>query len=470
MIRNLLSSGIKTLAICIFPFWLFPRDVDAQQLLYEFELGKLDAKNLKGVVSGDSIFLSFLQSRIGSMEDPKYHSMWVSSKGQGRQIDLDELQGKYLAGISAARDTTRYYFFEEATNNSVLLRCLNYDERWGKKTIAAQTATLPGRLLGSYIESDDLYLICASKKDYRVRLIRIHGTQVVNEKIFNLAGELVKKKNTRVAFIQEGETVTPYQASASVKIVKASDGIYISIDEFYDANAIKQGMFKTTVMKLDLNSESVSTRVFFEPSMDYFNSMTFGGHLYRVKYESRYLKLEIFNLANGKLVTSKIFNEPKGSILANVYNRDGSNKTTTKYDYEKGYKKMVGYPFVIPDSVSGKSLIAAGLWMEDDVNIPMITTLGVLPALLSGIASVLVRDLYEGPINCSYFYLRTTAKNSIEYDAQIPSARKMIDEYEALNAESKFMLKGYLNGKNATYAIYQRNKSNKLEVWKFDKP
>lgn len=464
MVKKIALSGIKKILIFILLSSLSFDELFAQQRVAEINLDGANVANLRGLVSDDSIFLNY--SRFRLQRPSVNHNVWISPEGRVRQIDLSDLETKILFGITYEKDTTRYYFLDEDKNN-VLIKSLAYAERTGVKVIGEKTVMLPGRLLGSYVDKD-LYIICASKKDFSIKVIQINKHDVVAEKVFKLANDILRRNDRTISFIEEGKPVIIEQAIAPIKILKFTDAIYITVDEPFQQYAANQGLYKTTLMRLDLAANTVSTKVFFESSQSYFNSIVFDNQLYKVVTEAGHLKVEIFNAETGKLLHSRLFNEPKKSIAVEVYSRTKSR--ITKEIRNAPFKSPALQGFIMVDSVESNLELTIGVWQEEKsggIFVPSI--FGFIPMLIAGIATTVIRDLNEGPINTSFFIMQGSVDRGFHYTKEAKSPRRQIDEFERLNPIPKFRYRGYLNHNNGVYSINQRDDSDKLEILSFNR-
>jgi hypothetical protein len=436
----------------------------AQQECTEIALKTGSLNQAYGIVVGDSIFLKYDEDAY----TPE-RTVWISRQGKIRNINLNELEKRLICGITNHGDTTDYYFFEEE-RKSIFIKLLRHHAPSGWKTVSSEFVELPGKLLGSYIE-DELVLICATPKDYTIRVIQLEGIKVVQEKKFPLSDDIVKNKRKQVAFIQEGFPVKPDQAASPIKIIKEKEEIFLVIDEpFYEYGPPQGGTYKTTVIRLNLRTDDTTISTFFEQSLGTFSSVVFGGNLYRVINHDK-LRLEVFDLRDSKKIYSKEFSRDI-KYPGEAYIRIGKNNTVLKRNIIEGIIRSYNNPFVIVDKGSDdKTLVLTiGNHVEEKSGVPLVGSFGLIPMILGTIAGIAVRELSEAPSINSYFYMSGSLHGGFEVTNQTNLLKQKVDDYEAgkLIEKIKFKYKGYLDSPNRIYALYQQARLPKIKVVTFE--
>jgi hypothetical protein len=227
-------------------------------------------------------------------------------------------------------------------------------------------------------------------------------------------------------------------------------------------------MFKTTVVKLDLKEKKSSIKSFFEPSMASFTSCMFNGDLYRLVPE-REPRIDLFNFESGqKLKTLKLLRGQE-SGRDSTYARIGKYVKTEK-DVKGAaiVKRFLGNLFIVDSLSAQRQLLTVGHYGDH-----MITFRGFtdLFSYALSFASLLISDLSEGPYSCVYSYYVGSPEADYTATYRTPLLRQVIDDYEyrLLKSKVRFDYRGYLHQSTFTYAFYQGNKSNVLEIFKFEK-
>jgi hypothetical protein len=115
---------------------------------------------------------------------------------------------------------------------------------------------VPGVIYGSYVEGNDLYMLCGVKNEYKLRLLQMRNGNMKSVSEFPLTFNLGKRKNQLVTFMDMALPVSPLDAVGQVKICKDGRAIWILVDEAYSDNDVtitENSLFRTTAIKLDLD-------------------------------------------------------------------------------------------------------------------------------------------------------------------------------------------------------------------------
>jgi hypothetical protein len=343
---------------------------------------------------------------------------------------------------------------------------VTYDESSNAKIPGDMEFKVPGLFLGSYW-NDDLHIVYMHAEDKSIRVLQFQNLKVVNEVIFNIDTNFLKKKNTLVSFLEAGEPVTSEEAVATVKLIHNDTLLYICADEpFYEYGDV-QMVYKTTVFKLDLKSGLASTRFFAEPSQNFFHSIPFNGNLYRT-LSGRVPTLQVFDLTTGK---EKLFVDlrPMAENRAMLgFFADGKKRTVTRV---KPKPIALNANYVIPDSVNSTLLLRLGFRYTENSYIPVVSAFGVVAAVVTAASNVMLSSLNTNPANDFFIYLKSSPDKKVEITADSDLIHQQISEYESKLTlqKTRLQLKAHLYGSDACFGIYQENKSNKLRIIRFSK-
>lgn len=131
-------------------------------------------------------------------------------------------------------------------------------------------------------------------------------------------------------------------------------------------------------------------------------------------------------------------------------------------------KRVLGNLFIVDSLSAQQQLLTVGHY-----GYHMITFTGFTDpfSYALSLTSLLISDLSEGPYSCVYSYYVGSSDADYTATYRTPLLRQVIDEYEyrLLKSKVRFEYRGYLHRPTFTYAFYQRNKSNVLEIFKFEK-
>jgi hypothetical protein len=430
--------------------------------------GKAD--EIRGMLIDDDIFLSAAFSTASTTRNVR--SYFVRPDGKKTEVDLKVVGDKpMIAGVRRGGNTF-FYYVDEISKRAVI-RCMVVDSIGSSKSLS-ETIDIPGKIYGTYIEDEDLFALCALKNEFKLKLLRIRDGSVIDEASFPLSFDIGKNKGAKVSFFDASIPTTPLEASSLVKLVKDKNLIWLIADEpislldnsNYDPQSTP--MYKTTVVKVDLKEKKTSIKSFFEPSLNSFTSALFNGDVYRLVID-REPRIDQFNFESGKKIkTIKLLRgeEPgRDSTYARI-----AKYVKTEKDVKKAQivKRLLGHLFIVDSLSDQQQLLTVGHYGDH-----MLTFMGftdVLSAALS-VASLLISDLSEGPYSCVYSYYVGSPDTNYTATYRTPLLRQVIDDYEyrLMKSKVRFDYRGYLNQSTFTYAFYQRNKSNVLEIFKFEK-
>jgi len=451
----------------LFFLLLISRSSYAQELLTEIAAqGKID--NISGMTIEEDVFITMDVVNPNGKKSSK--SYLIQKDGSKSEVDLTAILGKYLiGGVREGENTYFYYIYEKS--DRVLIEAMRIDNKTGKGVVLSNSMDVPGKIYGSYVENGSLFMLCGIKKEFTLRLLQFQSGTLIKQTNFPLSINLAKKKEGIVSFFDTGYPVSPKQAAAVIKIVKEGKVIWITFDEpmpDYDYTATEATVFKTTAIRLDLETEKVEIKAFFESQRHPFTSSMFNGNLYRLVIESRSMRIDQFNFTTGKLVKSTPLDrgtEPgRDSTYAHI---SGRFKTEKDVKGAAIIKRVFGYLLIVDSLSSTEKFLTVGHYGDH-----IIAVIG--PASVAGLivtaASLIVREVAEGPISTVYSYYRGSMDKGFTATYKSPFVRKVMDDYEyrQLISGVRYDYRGYLDIPGATCAIYQKDKSKTIQILKFE--
>jgi hypothetical protein len=427
-----------------------------------------NAAEIRGMLIGEDIFLSAVFSSATTSQSVQ--SLIIHPNGKKTELDLKVIGDKPMIGGIRRGNNTFFYYVDDISKRAVI-RCLVVDSIGATRPLS-EPIQIPGKIYGTYIEDGDLFALCALKNEFKLRLLHIHDGSMINEISFPISFDIGNNKKENVSFFDASIPTTPKEASALVKLIKDKNSIWLVADEpigRYDTfEQHPSTIFRTTVVRMDLQQKTSSIRTFFETSKSTFTSAILDGDLYRLVLEKE-LRVDHFNFESGKKVKTIKLQRGNEPGRDSTYARIGKyNKTEKDVKNADVVKRVLG-TFIIVDSLAGqKRLLTIG-----DYGDQMITFTGITNVLSIALTatSLLISELSEGEYSCVYFYYVSSSGTDYTATYKTPLLRQVIDDYEyqLLKNKVRFVYRGYLHQPTFTYAFYQRNKSNVLEILKFEK-
>lgn len=424
--------------------------------------------NLRGMMIDNDIFLSVELPSTNTK--PTILSYFLHPDGTTTDIDFKALENNpIITGIRRGTDT--YFYYLDGKSKIPMMKSLQVDKSGIIKPLA-EPLEIPGKIYGTYVHEGDLFMLCALKKEFRLKLLRIHDGILANETNFALPFDLGKKKEDNVSFFDTSVPTSPKQASAPIKIIKDKDLIWIIIDEPIDLNShnvTASSIFKTTVVKLDLLTAKTSIKSFFETEWNPFTSAILNGNLYRLVLEPKKSRIDLFNFESGKKIKTLDLIKGNEPGRDSTYARIGKYLKTEK-DVKGAniVKRVLGNLFIVDSLSAADQLLTVGHYGDQ-----MLQFVGLSDVLAIAMTatSLLVSELVQGPYSCVYYYYAGSTDTGYTATYRTPLLRQIIDDYEynLLIKKVRFDCQGYLNRPDVTYAFYQRNKSKELEIVKFQK-
>jgi len=282
--------------------------------------------NIQGMMMGDDIFLSMqLEGGQGLL------SVLVQPDGEYRKLDLSSVgKNPIVAGVTR-NDSTCFYYLKYL-NKRVVLSTLLMNQENDQGQQLSETIDIPGVIYGSYVEGSDLFMLCGVKDEFKLKLLQIRNGQLHSTSEFGLTFNLGKKKGQRVTFYDMSNPVAPQQVIGDVKICKDGRAIWILVDEPMDDNDVtmtNMTMFRTTAIKLDLDTKTTIVKSFYELTKARFTSTVFDGDIIRMVLDNG-LRVEQFDFYTGKKKGSVLLPWSKEIRRDSTYARIGSSFKTLK--------------------------------------------------------------------------------------------------------------------------------------------
>jgi hypothetical protein len=231
--RYLWIPTMKTLVIilsCLFIFFAG----ESQQLIAEFPITRPMVQNIRGMTVGDSLFLMYDEALAGEVKERRAYL--VGSNSGPTSLDLSEIGKKQLCGVLENKDSLYFYYFEDL-GKEVGIRSIARSRSSGEKRHHQHEIILPGELIGSYVDSLGLKLICASKKEYAISIVTINGHEIIERSDIKIPVHLVKTKKSQVQYIDENEFISPFEARSKMKLYRSKGNLILLLDEPYDEYA-----------------------------------------------------------------------------------------------------------------------------------------------------------------------------------------------------------------------------------------
>lgn len=446
----------------------------AQQLITEIPLGsKSDLIDISGMALDSGIFISvkYRPTKNSAMRKANY---LMAADGTVKVTDLQKIDGKFLFAITTVGDSTYYYFLEEK-RKAISVQAWVQHKKTGDGKIHPAEMNVPGRLYANYTENGALYLVCAEKKSYSLRLIQLKGMRVEKESNFALPLDLSWNKSNTFSFFRNGPMTSLAQASATVKFIKEGNTIWITIDEPQPLSVLDTNVpiiCKTTVVEVNLATGESSTKIFMDSMGGSFTSTVTKGMLIRLfLFHDKGFGGECFDLKSGKKVHD--FGPLTLPATDSAYFRHSSKQFVRKQPDSRGFSvEKVSY-FITIDTVraDGDLVLTVGMTGQPgSMGSSFIPGAGIVGAMAILVATTAIRDLSDGPNLYWYYYAKGSFQNGFKVMPEVTFARQQMDEYEfsQLKKEIRFDYRGYLSGEHHVFAFYRTVKGERIQVYRFE--
>lgn len=426
--------------------------------------------NIQGMMMGDEIFLS-MNLKQGSSRQQRL-SMLVHPNGEYSELDLSGIsQNPVVAGVKRG-DSTCFYYLKTVDKNVVMGTVLMMGDNKKGETLP-DVIDIPGKIYGSYVEGSDLYMLCGVKNEFKLKLLQIRNGHAHSIREFGLTFNLGKRKDQRVTFIDMNKPVTPQVAVGDVKICKEGRAIWIIVDEpFKDADVTMTNMtlFRTTVIRLDLDTQETIVKSFYETMKTHFTSSIMGNDVYRMVSDNG-LRIDQIDFYTGKKKGTVSLSITKEQRRDTVYARIGSEfKTYKTLMSNPVLTRWMGNYLIVDSLANGKRIFTVGNYGD---RYPYFLLMGgPLPIvnLIITTSSLVVGELVENPISMVYRYYVGSMEDGFTATHQVPLLRNRVDDFDSRQVGKRvsFSYRGYINLPEKTFEIVQKTGSNSIEIRKFE--
>jgi hypothetical protein len=465
---------IKPACLVVLQFVLF-YSVQAQRTHAEFPIPNGSSpREVQCVAMHDTLLVTYQFAPPGPAGYPLFNSLLVLPDGTITKPKLDQLRDKILCGIEDNGANRLLYFLTES-RKGISLGALNVTATMQKPIVIGDTLLANGRLIGSDIRNNDLYLYTFEKDSYLFNVIRINQLKVVEEKKYKLSFDLSQFNPAQIAFIPEGVLPGAEQASAKVKIMLQDDYINLIVDECHDQYNEKLRLYKTTVVHINTHTNETSIHVYTEDTPRKFRSFLVGNYLFRAIHYFDAFNLQVFDIRSNREVYHEMLVADKAANEILVYFREGkANRIDTLETlyYTIGASPMCE-PFIIVqnDDAASNYKITWGTYFNGKGIAPLVMA---NPAgLMVMIVGTAIKQMGEGPGISRYFYMQGNFDNGFNLlNDHKEMMRNRIDTYELFlqSQKKRYQRKGYYISPNSMLAFYFYPKTDKLELVVFPIP
>ena len=426
--------------------------------------------NIQGMMMGDDIFLS-MKVRQG-LSHQQQLSMLVHANGEYSELDLSIVGDNPVVAAVKRGDSTCFYYLKTHEKNVVLATMVMTEVN--KKGEALPTVIdIPGKIYGSYVEGSDLFMLCGVKNEFKLKLLQIRNGQAHSIREFGLTFNLGKRKDQRVTFFDMSKPVTPQVAAGDVKICKNGRAIWIIVDEpFRDADVTMTNMtlFRTTVIRLDLDTQETVVKSFYETLKAYFTSAIMGNDVYRMVSDNG-LRIDQIDFYSGKKKGTVSLPITKEQRRDTVYARIGSEFKTYKTLMSNSVlSRWIGNYLIVDSLANGERVFTVGSYGD---RYPYFLFIGgplPIASLIITTSSLVIGELVENPISMVYRYYIGNMEDGFKATHQVPLLRNRVDDFDSRQVGKRvsFSYRGYIHLSEKTFEIVQKKGSSTIEVRKFE--
>lgn len=408
-----------------------------------------------GTALGDSAFLRFRDSH----DTKVYRNYFILPDGTPQAVNMDELDAEYPISIVDYGDDI-YFYHLETSEKEPKLHALILNKVTGEKKHTKDGIGLPAKIIGTF-QDGGLNVICASGKEGKIIVLKIHRLELKNEKQFSVLSDLIGKK-AEIKFIDLSQRIDPGQAVASKKLFREGQRLVLVIDNPYlDAS---QTPAKTTLMIMDLDDKTITTRLFFGEYAFSYNTWYASDRIYRVSSPGQ-TTVEVYDMTGSTPLFRKELFIKKNFEQDSFYIRKGSNYRV----FKKPNRQVMKPNFIYVHSNGSENVITLGY--SPDAPTMMVSNLG--PAVMMGtlLASTIINETVDRP----YEYHFSHYQDPLATGDMVPFRNsglisEAIDKYELSERamDIDYEIKGYFGSNRVIYAIYQRKKEKRLHIIKFE--
>lgn len=372
---------------------------------------------------------------------------------------MDELDAEYPISIVDYGEDI-YFYHLEAGERKPKLHALILNKFSGEKKHTKDGIYLPEKVVGTFHDGG-LNVVCVSGKEGKIFILNIHRLELKSEKQFSVLSDLIGKK-AEIKFIDLSQRIDPGQAIASRKLFRDGRRLVLVTDSPFSETS--QTPAKTTLVIMDLDDKTISTRVFFGEKYFSYNTWYASDRICRVS-SPVHTTVEVYNMTGSTPLFRKELFIRKTFVQDSFYIRKGSNYRIFKKPNR--YLMTPNFIYVQPNGHQNVITLAT----SPDAHTTMVSTLG--PAVMIGtlLASAIINETVDRPYEYHFsHYQDPLATGDIVSLRNSGFVSEAIDIYElsqrAMNID--YDIKGYFGSNRVIYAIYQKKREERLHIIKFE--
>jgi hypothetical protein len=444
--------------IVFFLLLIFSISVQGQELLSKIPLQEKHIHQVQGVAIGDSVFLFFKYYNLG------FQSFLIRPGEPARGFGYIELINKIILGVNQSSDSLYFRFLEDSKKN-VIVKTLAVSRQTGRRSLLPGQVIIKENILDRY-EDEDLHLVTINPADSTLNFKYFVKNNLITKYQYKLPGSVIKKRS--VAFLREGEKVSPAFAQALTKIYCTAQEIIIVEDAVGASGARKP--FGTTVTRIKRSTGEMERKFFEETSMQKFSTFFLGEELFKVMRKKGLILTTIKWDGDSNLYTIDKTSAFQGemSYMRNEVHKNVMDNRNVWDAIDNMADVFVGaYP--INDS---SIYLKLGTHKEVQLGAPVPTLIGgpliFMSALFIVKAATIALD--DGQSVDHYFYLKRDS-DGFHYVQKTDLLEQKIDYYEMIDLKNpiEHKFKGYIVTPQCIIGIYLKHKSKELEVVRFSR-
>jgi hypothetical protein len=419
---------------------------------------------IQGLVLNDSIFMAGYPTKNGPAK-----AFWILPSGEVVKLNSPELKNKLVVALASSGDSTYFYYLEQL-KYTISLRAVVQSQQTGVITSSNKSISFTGSFVNIFHQGQHTYLLSIFKERNEIRLSEIKGIERLNETFLISAVDL----NTNLSpfsFVSENEILSPLAAASPNKIYQQGNFLYIGIDQ----TKALDGMPKTSILKINLNSGESELRIIVDNAGKQFRTYIENDYIFKItKSRSAGAIISIYDLADFSLRQTMKINKETAIAQNRSYKKDFAKTTDKESVWDAISNTSSSFIMATPtDSVN--FIVRVGTHHLVDRSgagfIPVVSAFQVL-AIVGAVARVAALSLSEMESVDHYFYLKWDGKNELAYADKPVSAIQAIDTYDItmFKQKRKFEYKGYLQTHSKVFGFYQESGSKFLDIILFETP
>ncbi|HEY8935198.1 MAG TPA: hypothetical protein VIM65_08255 [Cyclobacteriaceae bacterium] len=412
----------------------------------------------------DSIFIA---NNLRKKEPAK--AVWVLPNGVVRDVSTPILKNKVFVCINSIGDSTYFYYLEDHANY-VLLKALIQNKQSGQIVFSDKSVIFIGDFLNLFkVAGNNLYLTSLKKEKNEIHVVEINKLNRLKEQVFAPTVNLSINERPFV-FVPEGEQLSPHAAESTNKIFQQGYVLYINIDK----DSKKGGTpAKTSILKLNLLTGQSELNDVIDLEKIQFRTYIQGDYLFKIsKSRSVGCIINIYSLDNYRVIKTMTINETS-KIASNKSIKKDFLKTTDKESVWDAISNTSNTFMTATVLDSARIILKAGshhtITHTPGNYIPIISAIPLL-AIIGATVRLATLSISEVESVDQYLYLKWDGKDDIVFPTVTESANHNIDAFDidSFKMGVNYLYKGYVQGHNKIFGIYQRNDSNSIDILLFE--